>query len=438
MTATDTNTHRVPSGRGPHLRAGPGARPAPGTSAPGSTRRPGADPIAFWEDAARRLDWAEPWHTALEWGRRRPTPRPGAVRPRRALVRRRALERRRELRGPPCRGRPRREVALFFEGEPGDRETVTYADLQARVSRAANALTDLGIGPGDRVVVYPAGARRDRRHRARPARIGAVHSSSSAASAPRRFSPPGHPREAAGHLRRPVPPREGRRGGESPPTKAPATCPTSSTSSSCAAQARTWPGPRAATCGGTGVDRASEEHARALRRAPAVHSSLPPAPPGGEGAWSTLRAAISPAPGRTGRTSTRRIPTSTGAPRTSPGSPRTPTRSTARSATASPRSSTRAPRRAAPRTAPRDHRALRRDRLLHGADPDPHLMSWFGGRHHGRPRPVHAAPARHRRRGDQPRAWIWFHRTFGRGELPIIDTWWQSRRARRCSCPCPG
>src|SRR5690606_14135038 len=26
-----------------------------------------ADPIAFWEEAARRLDWATPWHTALDW-----------------------------------------------------------------------------------------------------------------------------------------------------------------------------------------------------------------------------------------------------------------------------------------------------------------------------------------------------------------------------------
>src|SRR6185437_5362677 len=45
-------------------------------------------------------------------------------------------------------------VALHFEGEPGDRETVTYAELQRRVAQAANALTALGVGRGDRVVVY--------------------------------------------------------------------------------------------------------------------------------------------------------------------------------------------------------------------------------------------------------------------------------------------
>ena len=26
-----------------------------------------ADPLAFWEEQARRLSWAEPWHTAHTW-----------------------------------------------------------------------------------------------------------------------------------------------------------------------------------------------------------------------------------------------------------------------------------------------------------------------------------------------------------------------------------
>ncbi len=46
------------------------------------------------------------------------------------------------------------KVAFYFEGEPGDTRTITYADLLAEVSRAANALTELGVGSGDRVAIY--------------------------------------------------------------------------------------------------------------------------------------------------------------------------------------------------------------------------------------------------------------------------------------------
>ena len=45
-------------------------------------------------------------------------------------------------------------VAIHFEGEPGDTRTITYADLKDEVSRAANALTDLGVRTGDRVAIY--------------------------------------------------------------------------------------------------------------------------------------------------------------------------------------------------------------------------------------------------------------------------------------------
>lgn len=45
-------------------------------------------------------------------------------------------------------------VAFFWEGEPGDRTVITYSELLSEVCRAANALTRLGIGVGDRVVIY--------------------------------------------------------------------------------------------------------------------------------------------------------------------------------------------------------------------------------------------------------------------------------------------
>ncbi|MGO1854561.1 MAG: acetate--CoA ligase [Microbacteriaceae bacterium] len=133
--------------------------------------RADADPIAFWEDAARRLDWATPWHTALDW---RP-PTDGAIPAARWFdggtlnVAYNCVDRHVDA------GRGNK-VALHFEGEPGDRTAVTYADLQRRVSQAANALTALGIVPGDRVVVYLPVLIETVVIALACARIGAVHS----------------------------------------------------------------------------------------------------------------------------------------------------------------------------------------------------------------------------------------------------------------------
>jgi acetyl-CoA synthetase len=44
--------------------------------------------------------------------------------------------------------------AILWEGEPGDRESRTYAELHADTVTAAAALAELGVGPGDRVAVY--------------------------------------------------------------------------------------------------------------------------------------------------------------------------------------------------------------------------------------------------------------------------------------------
>lgn len=39
-------------------------------------------------------------------------------------------------------------VAIHFEGEPGDSRAITYAELKDEVSKAANALTELGVQAG--------------------------------------------------------------------------------------------------------------------------------------------------------------------------------------------------------------------------------------------------------------------------------------------------
>ncbi|HEY0807034.1 MAG TPA: AMP-binding protein, partial [Pseudonocardiaceae bacterium] len=45
-------------------------------------------------------------------------------------------------------------VAYYWEGEPGDARTITYAELHREVCQAANALTSLGLVAGDRVAIY--------------------------------------------------------------------------------------------------------------------------------------------------------------------------------------------------------------------------------------------------------------------------------------------
>jgi acetyl-CoA synthetase len=45
-------------------------------------------------------------------------------------------------------------VAFYFEGEPGDTQVITYAELTRHVKQAANALLELGVKTGDRVAIY--------------------------------------------------------------------------------------------------------------------------------------------------------------------------------------------------------------------------------------------------------------------------------------------
>ncbi|MDQ0615684.1 acetyl-CoA synthetase [Microbacterium sp. W4I4] len=67
-------------------------------------------------------------------------------------------------------------VAIHWEGEPGDSRSITYAELTDEVKRAANVLTDLGIGQGDRVAIYLPMIPEAVISMLAVARLGAIHS----------------------------------------------------------------------------------------------------------------------------------------------------------------------------------------------------------------------------------------------------------------------
>jgi acetyl-CoA synthetase len=68
------------------------------------------------------------------------------------------------------------KTAILFEGEPGDVRKLTYAELHGEVCRFANALKGLGVGRGDRVVIYMPLIPEAVVAMQACARIGAIHS----------------------------------------------------------------------------------------------------------------------------------------------------------------------------------------------------------------------------------------------------------------------
>ena len=138
-----------------HRRFPPSARFAETANVDaGEYDRAASDPLAFWSRQAERLDWAERWHTDHDWHPATAgadgtlsVPRAEWFAGGRLNVAVNCVDRHVEA------GNGDR-IAFHFEGERGDRRSLSYADLQREVARAANALTELGIQKGDRVVVY--------------------------------------------------------------------------------------------------------------------------------------------------------------------------------------------------------------------------------------------------------------------------------------------
>src|SRR5450432_2411853 len=124
-----------------------------------------ADPEAYWADEARQLEWMTPFTQVLDW-------QPPLVKwflGGTLNVAVNCLDRH-------IRAGRRNKAALIFEGEPGDRRTLTYWDLYVQVNQFANVLKSLGVARGDRVAIYLPLIPEAAIAMLACARIGAIHS----------------------------------------------------------------------------------------------------------------------------------------------------------------------------------------------------------------------------------------------------------------------
>ncbi|GGO72858.1 acetate--CoA ligase [Nocardioides deserti] len=107
--------------------------------------RAAEDREGFWAEQAERLTWSKKWDQVLDWSNP-PFAKWYVGGELNAAYN--CVDRHVEAGNGD-------KVAIHWVGEPvDDKRSITYAELQAEVSQAANALTDLGVGAGDRVAIY--------------------------------------------------------------------------------------------------------------------------------------------------------------------------------------------------------------------------------------------------------------------------------------------
>jgi acetyl-CoA synthetase len=123
------------------------------------------DPEAFWATFAAELEWSTPWTKVLDWNP--PHAKWFVGGKLNASVN--CLDRH-------VRTWRRNKAAIIWEGEPGDRRTMTYWELYREVCQFANVLRSLGIRKHDRVAIYLPLIPELAIAMLACARIGAVHS----------------------------------------------------------------------------------------------------------------------------------------------------------------------------------------------------------------------------------------------------------------------
>ena len=127
--------------------------------------RAARDPEKFWADFASELEWITPWSTVVEWKAPHAKWFVGGT----LNISVNCLDRH-------LRTARRNQAALIWEGEPGDRRTLTYFDLYREVCQFANVLRSLGVKKGDRIAMYMPLVPELAIAMLASARIGAIHS----------------------------------------------------------------------------------------------------------------------------------------------------------------------------------------------------------------------------------------------------------------------
>ena len=124
-----------------------------------------ADPEKFWAGMADSLTWQQKWDTVLEWKHPYAKWFTGG----KINVSENCLDRH-------IAAGKGDKAAIIWEGEPGDKRTITYSDLHAEVCKFANVLKNNGVTSGDRVIIYMPMVPEAAIAMLACARIGAVHS----------------------------------------------------------------------------------------------------------------------------------------------------------------------------------------------------------------------------------------------------------------------
>jgi acetyl-CoA synthetase len=101
------------------------------------------DPEGFWASHAEQLQWSRRWDRVLEW--EPPHAKWFVGGELNASVN--CLDRH-------VATAKRNQAALIWEGEPGEKRTITYWELYRQVNKFANVLKKLGVRRGDRVAIY--------------------------------------------------------------------------------------------------------------------------------------------------------------------------------------------------------------------------------------------------------------------------------------------